>query len=815
MQVSLHDRLPTRVAGAGGPRRRRLACAALAAALLAAAPLRAERWYVHYDNAQRALAAGQWRRAVDQLQRAIEQKGDSGVRVRSYGMKVVDYYPYLLLGIAYHRLGQYDAALQAFDTEERLGVVNGLPDARAELERYRSLAREARDAATKASGERAAELGAQNLAEARRLADRGDLDGAMAAAGRALALQPDDAEAGELMTRLRQQVAARDREREEERTAATNLEAARRELEAGRPAEAASLLRLVLATRPSDEGRRLLAEAQGRLAAGVEAGERARRVADGVARARRLAASGATAAALAALEPVLALAPADAGATALRSELLATLAGEEKQARQRSTLVGAEADLAAGRFEAALAAANRLLADAAGDPRALDVLRRAFAGISRGLLASGTAAAGNIPPAIRFVDQRQELEGGLAERVGDPDFRLSGVAIDREPVTIAVLDGMGRRLPSESRTQAVGEYQITEFRLSTHVAPGTTTFRVLATDAGGLASTGEYAVVYRRPWYRSPWLPASALLLSGGVLVSVLVARSRRRRKRLRRRFNPYVAGGPVFAEELFFGREPLIQRILQTIHTNSLLLHGERRIGKTSILHQLRRRLEGLDDPEYRFVPAYVDLQGTPEERFFATLADQLFDALAPLGVGSGRQPALTRGNAYGHHELVRELRDALGALQACSDKRVKLVLLIDEVDELNHYDPRVNQKLRSLFMKQFAESLVAVVAGVQIRKEWDQESSPWYNFFEEVAVQAISPEEARALVLRPIRGVFRVEAGVAERIAEAAGGRPFLIQRRCLALVHRLHAVGRRTITVEDVEALERDEADGGGAA
>jgi hypothetical protein len=429
------------------------------------------------------------------------------------------------------------------------------------------------------------------------------------------------------------------------------------------------------------------------------------------------------------------------------------------------------------------------------------------------LLAGGPAPARNIPPALRFADRRQELEGRLAERVGEPEFRLTGVAIDSEPVTIAVLAAGGRRLPAESRTQAVGQYQVTEFGLRSELVPGTTTFRVVATDTGGLASTGEYAVIYRRPWYRSPWLPGVVLLLPGGALGAALTLRARHRRERLRRRFNPYVAGGPVFDEELFFGREPLIQRILQTIHTNSLLLYGERRIGKTSILHQLCRRLEVLDDPEYRFVPAYVDLQGTPEERFFATLADQIFDALAVRGIGSGRQPALARAD-YGHHELVRELRQAVRALQSHSDKRIKLVLLIDEVDELNHYDPRVNQKLRSLFMTQFAESLVAVVAGVQIRKEWDQESSPWYNFFEEVAVEAIPPEEARALVLRPIRGVFRVEPGVAERIAAAARGRPFLIQRRCLALVHRLHAEGRRAITVADVEALEREEAAAGGA-
>ena len=60
---------------------------------------------------------------------------------------------------------------------------------------------------------------------------------------------------------------------------------------------------------------------------------------------------------------------------------------------------------------------------------------------------------------------------------------------------------------------------------------------------------------------------------------------------------------------------------------------------------------------------------------------------------------------------------------------------------------------------------------------------------------------------MLEPIRGVFRVEPGVAERVVAAAGGKPYGIQRRCLALVNRLHDQGRRTITLDDVEAVERE--------
>ncbi len=89
-----------------------------------------------------------------------------------------------------------------------------------------------------------------------------------------------------------------------------------------------------------------------------------------------------------------------------------------------------------------------------------------------------------------------------------------------------------------------------------------------------------------------------------------------------------------------------------------------------------------------------------------------------------------------YGYREFVKDLHGVVKALKNGSTKRIKLALLIDEVDELNDYDPRVNQKLRSLFMRTFADSLVSVVSGVAIKKQWEREGSPWYNFFQEIEV-------------------------------------------------------------------------------
>jgi hypothetical protein len=271
----------------------------------------------------------------------------------------------------------------------------------------------------------------------------------------------------------------------------------------------------------------------------------------------------------------------------------------------------------------------------------------------------------------------------------------------------------------------------------------------------------------------------------------------------VRRRFNPYVAGAPVFGESLFFGRQELIERILQSLPNNSILLYGERRIGKTSLQHQLKRRLRAMDDPEFEFHPVYVDLQGIPEEQFFSTIADELFAELGHLvpDLGSGSSRVVTD---YGYRELVRDIRSVLKGLEARGPKRPRLVLQIDEVDELNDYDPRVNQRLRSLFMKTFAENLVAVVSGVKIKKHWDREGSPWYNFFEEVQVPPLDDEVAQQLVEEPIRGILDLETGVPAAVVRLARRRPYLIQKLCMALVNRVHDEGRRRITMADVEAV-----------
>ena len=319
-----------------------------------AAPLSADTWYEHYTTAEEALEDGEWRRAVDHLNRALEKKGDSGVRVRIYGMKFISYFPYLKLGVAYYELGQVDEALQAFETEERLGAIAGSATDLQELSRYRELAMQARETESEAEAARIAAIVEESLTRARRLEREGLLEDAIGALGNALAVAPDDSDALAMLSSLRTAATRRQEESARAERATVLLEAGRAHLDAGDLSEAASALRQSLSFADSEEARDLLGRAQTRLRQELESREieRQAEMIDGIlADAASLESSGRLEEALDSLQSVLVLDPENQEARALESRLLqARQLAEEEQERRRNVveLLAAAARLVLG-----------------------------------------------------------------------------------------------------------------------------------------------------------------------------------------------------------------------------------------------------------------------------------------------------------------------------------------------------------------------------------------------------------------------------------------------------------------------------------
>jgi hypothetical protein len=106
---------------------------------------------------------------------------------------------------------------------------------------------------------------------------------------------------------------------------------------------------------------------------------------------------------------------------------------------------------------------------------------------------------------------------------------------------------------------------------------------------------------------------------------------------------------------------------------------------------------------------------------------------------------------------------------------------------------------------MKTFADNLVAVMSGCYIRKNWESEGSPWYNFFQEIEIPPLTREAVIDLIRQPVKGIFKYEPQAIERILEYSGCRPYVIQGFCVNVINRIIESRRRRVTVTDVDAVK----------
>ncbi len=284
------------------------------------------------------------------------------------------------------------------------------------------------------------------------------------------------------------------------------------------------------------------------------------------------------------------------------------------------------------------------------------------------------------------------------------------------------------------------------------------------------------------------------------------------RQQAVDQRFNPYIAGSPVRTRDMFFGREKLLSDLKASVANNSMLLYGERRIGKTSLLYRLLDELPQIDDRKFRFFPVFVDLEGTPEESFFHQLMEGLLDALQePLADFPAQEKLqyylLPEKARYTDRHMRRDLRQIIAHLKKHTDRTPRILFLLDEADILSQYSSLVQQQFRRILQDVFARNVGAVLSGVYISKAWDRLESPWYNMFVEVIVPPLNRYEAELLMRSPVRGFYEWEDDAVAFVWQRSMGRPHRIQQLAREAVNLMLDEGRRRITLKDVRrAYER---------
>jgi tetratricopeptide (TPR) repeat protein len=280
---------------------------------------------------------------------------------------------------------------------------------------------------------------------------------------------------------------------------------------------------------------------------------------------------------------------------------------------------------------------------------------------------------------------------------------------------------------------------------------------------------------------------------------------------------NPYVAGPPLQGEEGFFGRREVLgwaERGLRNPANNSLVLFGQRCIGKTSLLLQVQRTL-----PSTQFLPVYFDLQDQTTRPLGLALAD-LAQAIAErAGLAP---PDRLNFDDQGHYFL----QSFLPRLYAELPKNQRPVFLLDEFGVLEDEEETQLPHEENLAINAFYRFTRRVINRdprpafvFTVGRRVDDLNVDFTAKFKASLVHEIwllERESAEGLILQAnstkqmlTPGALNFTDRAVKRILSLTGGHPYLTQSLCRQIWERAYAGEESPITPPRVDVVAVEDA------
>ncbi len=272
---------------------------------------------------------------------------------------------------------------------------------------------------------------------------------------------------------------------------------------------------------------------------------------------------------------------------------------------------------------------------------------------------------------------------------------------------------------------------------------------------------------------------------------------------------NPYIAGVPVKDPAMFFGREDvyawLRQHLRGKYQDNIIVLYGERRTGKTSILYQMKERLG--DD---HYVPILLDLQGMDLEGMDGLLWEVARKiALGLRGVEG--VPLLDRPARRDFEKNPREQFENIflpPVIAALGGRH--LLLMFDETNRLEEkvqvgeLPPDVCNYLRALTQH---TNYLDFIFALGSRVEEARRSSELFDLAVYRKISFLDPDFAEDLITRPVSKYYAYTRPAIERILRLTAGHPYYTQLLCHNLFTYWNDHKPKQLDVADVEAVLPD--------
>ena len=277
-----------------------------------------------------------------------------------------------------------------------------------------------------------------------------------------------------------------------------------------------------------------------------------------------------------------------------------------------------------------------------------------------------------------------------------------------------------------------------------------------------------------------------------------------------KKRRNPYIVGAPIDKPELFVGRESLFEFIKDNLKDNQqvILLHGQRRIGKSSVLRQIRNKV----NLDHEFVFVLSDFQhksqwslheivdGLAKEIVKKLIVEKLIDN--PDQINQTFLDNLEKDlkqDGVKFREFLDQVCEKFG------DK--KLVLLLDEFDVLDSKNSQSEfedlfRYLKSIIFHEKRLFIIPVVG-----RRLDDMPKLHSNLLREAPQQRIGLLDqlsAQRLITNPAEQSLEYDKEAIEEIIKLSAGHPYFTQGICHTLFGQARRSRKKEIHLEDVKQV-----------
>ena len=248
---------------------------------------------------------------------------------------------------------------------------------------------------------------------------------------------------------------------------------------------------------------------------------------------------------------------------------------------------------------------------------------------------------------------------------------------------------------------------------------------------------------------------------------------------------NPYISGQIVTKPERFVGRKSILEQVMKELANKKfILLYGQRRVGKSSLLFRIASELQS---DGKRFIPVYCSLEGQldmPVEKLLGTIANTIH-GVCDLKETSHIQDVISMD------EFISSwLPKAM--IEVKSQKGKGIVLLLDEFDAISDYIETKNADnfylaLRNLLEANSQIKLVAVIS--RHPSTMINSAKSLLEYAVDINIPLMSYIEIEELT-RLSRNALEWKKDAIEKLWALTRGHPLLAQTLCSTIWTRFFA-------------------------